>query len=191
MSLVYLQGQGTGHSHRTHNLQIESEDLRNCRRKGRFVTLFLAAFPHDLVTKIFPSPQTPLDNTDVGSSDGENEDHDSDPPPPEYVFQGRARLVDAFYGPDADTLDGEQRIGRRIQVTKDMIALWGLWEPNRRGKRFDWNKDTEDIVVDIIEKKQEQGSSPCLNEMKCPTGVCIICPKLHTMVDASSGVWIR
>jgi hypothetical protein len=80
------------------------------------------------------------------------------------------RIVEAFYGPEAETLDDDLALARRIQVTKDLTALCGLSEPTRRGKRFNWNKD--DNSDD--EAKQEQDLlGP--EVVKCPTDVCIIC----------------
>lgn len=111
-----------------------------------------------------------LDNPD-GGPDSEEEIEDWNPPVREFVFQERARIVDAFYGPDTETLDGELALTRRIQVTKDMTALCRLWEPNRRGKRPLWDKndDRDD------ETKQKDDPVPDLDEIKCPTDVCIVC----------------
>ena len=78
--------------------------------------------------------------------------------------------MDAFYGPDAETLEGETALARRIQVTKDMTALCRLWEPNRRGKRSNCSKDDGND-----ETKHEEDSIPGVAEMKCPTDVCITC----------------
>jgi hypothetical protein len=41
----------------------------------------------------------------------------------EYVFQERVRIMEAFYGPEAETLEDDLALARRIQVTKDMMAL--------------------------------------------------------------------
>lgn len=72
-----------------------------------------------------------VDNLGADLSDGERMDEDQNPPIPEYVFPERARIVEAFYGPEAETLGGDLALARRIQVMKDMAALCGLWESNR------------------------------------------------------------
>ena len=53
-----------------------------------------------------------LSNPDGYLSDSEEED--VIPPIPEYVFEERARIVNAFYGPEAETLEGEEALARRI-----------------------------------------------------------------------------
>lgn len=64
------------------------------------------------------------------ASDDENSGDESwDLPTPKYVFAERARLVENFYGPDAETFDDDKLLARRIQVTKDMVALMQLCEP--------------------------------------------------------------
>ena len=55
----------------------------------------------------------------------------------------RARLADAFFGPDAESVDGERALTRRIQVITDLAALCELRESSRRGKSFNWNKGEE------------------------------------------------
>ncbi|KAL3428577.1 hypothetical protein BDV09DRAFT_190833 [Aspergillus tetrazonus] len=60
-------------------------------------------------------------------------DEDWEEPTPDYVFSERARLVENFYGPEAENFDEDKLLARRIQVTKDMVALSQLCEPNRRG----------------------------------------------------------
>jgi hypothetical protein len=111
-----------------------------------------------------------VDNPDADLSDSEDMDEDWNPPIPEYVFPERARIVEAFYGPEAETLEGDLALARRIQVTKDMTALCGLWEPNRRGRIVNWNKE------DDTDDKLEHEDSPLGPEVvKCSIDVCIIC----------------
>ena len=112
-----------------------------------------------------------LGNRDADPLDTEDENEDWNPPIPEYMFQERARIVEAFYGPEAETLEGDLALARRIQVTKDMVALCGLWEPNRRGKSFNWNKDDDSDN----ELKQEEDPLLDPDADKCPTDICIIC----------------
>ena len=45
------------------------------------------------------------------------------PPIPEYLFVERARIADAFFGPDAESTDGEKTLTRRIRVVSDIAAL--------------------------------------------------------------------
>jgi hypothetical protein len=119
----------------------------------------------------------------LGNSDGQLDSEDDEawnPPIPEYVFPERARIVDAFYGPAAETLEGEAALARRIQVTKDMVALCRLWEPSRRGKRP--SSTTKDDSDD--EPKQEADSDPGLDEMTCPTSICIVCQRKFSRIDS-------
>lgn len=109
-----------------------------------------------------------LGQSDVDHSDADSyEDEDWELPIPEYVFPERARLVEKFYGPEAENFEEDKLLARRIQVTKDMIALSRLCEPTRRGNRINWD-------VDETEKSEEP--SPAKREsLECPTNVCIIC----------------
>lgn len=109
--------------------------------------------------------QSDVDQSDAGSS----EDEDWELPTPDYVFPERVRLVENFYGPEAENFDEERLLARRIQVTKDMVALSQLCEPNRRGNRINW-----DVEDDEIEKSEEP--LPAEEEsLECPTDICIIC----------------
>jgi hypothetical protein len=119
-----------------------------------------------------------LGNSNGQWSDGEDEDWN--PPIPGYVFPERARIVDAFYGPEAETLGGEAALARRIQVTKDMVALCRLWEPSRRGKQP--SSTTKDESGD--EPKQEADSNPSIDEMTCPTNICIVCQRKFPRIDS-------
>jgi len=123
-----------------------------------------------------------LGDADAYSSESEE---DCEPPTPDYLFQERERIVEAFYGPDAETLDGEPALNRRIQVTKDMVALCGLSEPNRRGRRFNWNK-VDDCVDDDdpVTIKIEDDSDTYVNNMKYPTDICIVCSRKITRIDS-------
>lgn len=119
----------------------------------------------------------------LGNSDGQldsEDDEDWNPPIPKYVFPERARIVDAFYGQEAETLEGEAALIRRIQVTKDMVALCRLWEPSRRGKRP--SSTTKDDSNG--EPKQEVGSDPGVDEMSYPTNICIVCQRKFPRIDS-------
>ena len=121
-----------------------------------------------------------LGNPDGHWSDSEEDDEDWNPQIPEYVFQERARIVDAFYGPDAERLEGDAALERRIQVTKDMVALCKLWEPSRRGKRpSSTMKDDSDDKL-----QQEADSDLGFDEMRCPTDICIVCQRKFPRIDS-------
>ncbi|EED18785.1 hypothetical protein TSTA_125030 [Talaromyces stipitatus ATCC 10500] len=84
-------------------------------------------------------------------------------PIPTYIFPERERLVDNFYGPDAESYEDDKLLARRIQATKDMVALSTLCEPNRRGDRVNWKFDDDESAE--LEK-------PCFLEeetLDCPT----------------------
>jgi hypothetical protein len=87
------------------------------------------------------------------------------PPISEYIFAERARLVDAFYGPEAESFDEKPLLDRRIQATKDLVAFAGLCEPPRRGKRVNWDDDDNDT---------KEGPYS-VDASKCPTDMCIVC----------------
>ncbi|CAG8128817.1 unnamed protein product [Penicillium nalgiovense] len=114
-----------------------------------------------------------LGDPDTESCDADSSDDETwELPTPTYVFLERARLVGNFYGPEAENYDEDKLLTRRIQVTKDMVALLRLCEPSRRGNRVDWKFDDED---DDTSGQPEDPSAPEEDNMKCPTDVCIIC----------------
>ncbi|GKZ75057.1 hypothetical protein AnigIFM50267_002296 [Aspergillus niger] len=111
-----------------------------------------------------------LGQSDIDHSDADgSEDEDWELPIPEYVFPERARLVENFYGPDAEDFHEDELLARRIQVTKDMIALSQLCEPNRRGNRGN------DVDNNNEPEKLEEPVPPEEKSLECPTDVCIIC----------------
>ena len=91
--------------------------------------------------------------------DSEDVVEEWNPPIPEYPFLEQARIADAFFGPDAESLDGERALARRIQVVTDMAALCKLRESPRRGKPFNWNK-VEEVGDDVEDTKPVKPSSP-------------------------------
>lgn len=109
-----------------------------------------------------------VETCDADSSD----DEDCELPTPKYVFPERACLVENFYGPEAENYGDDKLLARRIQVTKDMVALLRLCEPSRRGNRVDWKFDDE---PDELPDQPEEPSPRAEDNMKCPTDVCIIC----------------
>ncbi|OKL55594.1 hypothetical protein UA08_09130 [Talaromyces atroroseus] len=111
----------------------------------------------------------------LGQADPEDNDVDIpdktdwELPTPTYVFPERERLVENFYGPDAENYEEDKFLARRIQVTKDMVALSTLCEPSRRGNRVNWKFDDDESA---------EPEKPCFLEeetLDCPTDVCIIC----------------
>ena len=114
-----------------------------------------------------------LGESDVEGCDADRSaDEDWELPTPNYVFPERARLVENFYGPDAENFDEDKLLARRIQVTKDMVALLRLCEPPRRGNRVNWNFDDGDD--ELLEQPEEPASSE-EDTLVCPPDVCIIC----------------
>lgn len=112
-----------------------------------------------------------LGESDVEGCDADSSaDEDWELPTPTYVFSERARLVENFYGPDAENFDEDKLLARRIQVTKDMVTLLGLCEPSRRGNRVNWNLDEDELP-----EPPEESSLPEEDSLVCPTDVCIIC----------------
>jgi hypothetical protein len=84
---------------------------------------------------------------------------------PKYPFVKRARIADAFFGPNTESFEGEKALARRIQVVTDLAALCNLRESSRRGKPFNWNKVKEigDAAVphpDVENTKPVKPSSP-------------------------------
>jgi hypothetical protein len=55
------------------------------------------------------------------------------------------RITDAFFGPDAETLTGEEALSRRIQVINDLVVIFQLEEPSLRAKMCRWAMIRDDI----------------------------------------------
>jgi hypothetical protein len=77
------------------------------------------------------------------------------PPIPEYPFVERARIADAFFGPDAEATYGEKTLTRRIEVVSDLAALCKMRQQCRRGKPFNWNKVDETVHDTITHRDNE------------------------------------
>ncbi|KAF7164504.1 hypothetical protein CNMCM6106_001022 [Aspergillus hiratsukae] len=107
--------------------------------------------------------------------DGDSDDEDWDIPIPEYVFPERARLVENFYGPEAECFDADKLLARRIQVTKDMVALSKLCEPSRRGNRINWAVNNDAEADELEREESEESPSSGEEALDCPTDVCIVC----------------
>ena len=77
----------------------------------------------------------------------------------------RARIADAFFGPDAESTDRERTLTRRIQVVSDLAALCKLRQPSHRGQPFKWNKEEKTAILqredeDIKTRKTSPLTSP-------------------------------
>jgi hypothetical protein len=112
------------------------------------------------------------DRSLLGESDVEGCDADSHAdedlvlPTPKYVFSERARPAENSYGPDTEKFDENKLLARRIQITKDMVALLRLSEPPRRGNRVNCNLDDGD---DELLVPPEEPASSEEDTLKCPT----------------------
>ncbi|EAL91115.2 conserved hypothetical protein [Aspergillus fumigatus Af293] len=132
------------------------------------------SFPH--LHERHEAVKKELSQSDAEScEDLDSDDEDWDIPIPEYVFPERARLVENFYGPEAECFDADKLLARRIQVTKDMVALSKLCEPSRRGNQINWDV-SDGAKADETEREESEESPPSEEEaLDCPTDVCIIC----------------
>ena len=109
--------------------------------------------------------QVDPEDSDVDRS----EKKDWELPTPTYIFPERERLAENYYGPDAENYEEDKLLARRIQVTKDMVALSTLCEPSRRGNRVNWNFDDHEPAEPEKPYVLEEET------LDCPTDVCIIC----------------
>jgi hypothetical protein len=104
-----------------------------------------------------------------------------EPPVPEYAFPERARIVDAFLGPEAESMTGKEALTQRIQVVRDLAALCVLRELSRRGKAFNWNRvePIEDTKISNSDKdvvKAVEAASPTLLTPPSPQPSSEQCP---------------
>src|SRR5436190_1850208 len=101
------------------------------------------------------------------------------PPIPEYPFVERVRIADAFFGPDAESMDGERTLTRRIQVVGDLAALCKLSQPSRRGKPFNWNKEEKTANDAILQQEDEdiktRKTSPPTSPIRPSADQCPFC----------------
>jgi Protein of unknown function (DUF3435) len=99
------------------------------------------------------------ETADTNLSD-ESTDDEWNPPTPDYPFVERERIADAFFGPDAESTDGEKTLTRRIQVVSDLAALCEMRQQCRRGKPFNWNKVDETAHDTITHEDNDIKPSP-------------------------------
>ena len=75
-----------------------------------------------------------------------------------YSSAEHERITDAFFGPDAETLTGEEALSRRIQVIDDLVVIFQLEEPSLRAKMCRWAEFEGAADADV--KLEENSSSP-------------------------------
>jgi hypothetical protein len=109
------------------------------------------------------------ETADTNSSDESTEE--CMPPVPKYPFIERSRIADAFFGPDAESTDGEKSLARRIQAMSDMAALCKLREASRRGKPFKWNKveGTADDTIPHRDIEETKTTEPLPSSLPSPS----------------------
>lgn len=99
-----------------------------------------------------------------------------EPPVPEYVFQERARIADAFWGPNAGTLAGEAALDQRIQAVKDLAALCHLREQRVLGKRINrYASDSGPTMESLSSIETVKQPDPPKIPLHCPRTQCIVC----------------
>ncbi|BDD61391.1 hypothetical protein MPDQ_001207 [Monascus purpureus] len=92
-------------------------DIREAARKDHFQNA-----PVLEVDRQIKQLLSRLSGSDEVSDDENSGDESWELPTPNYVFAERARLVENFYGSDAENFDEDKLLDQRIQVTKDMIS---------------------------------------------------------------------
>ncbi|EAW15512.1 uncharacterized protein NFIA_048490 [Aspergillus fischeri NRRL 181] len=163
------------HDPRILELRREQRELKEeMRSLAGIVAKARESFPH--LHERHEAVKKELSRSDAEScEDVDSDDEDWDIPIPEYVFPERVRLVENFYGPEAECFDADKLLARRIQVTKDMVALSKLCEPSRRGNPINWAV-SDDTKADETEREESEESPPSGEEaLDCLTDVCIVC----------------
>jgi Protein of unknown function (DUF3435) len=109
-----------------------------------------------------------------GTTSAELAEDEWEPPKPTFSSTEHERIADAFFGPDAETLTGEEALSQRIQVINDMVVLSRLEEPSLRAKMCRWAEfeDASDAEVKLVE---ESSSSPQPDPFEFPLDQCIFC----------------
>ena len=118
-----------------------------------------------------------------GNVDRVESEDDWTPPVPSYWCQEHARVADAFFGPTAETLTGDEELSRRIQVINDLVTLSEMRQPSGRGPKVDWSKFEEQIRLDDTEnssttRSTDEAQSECssqTNNLAFPIDQCIFC----------------
>jgi hypothetical protein len=130
---------------------------------------YFATMPVDEVDKQID--QMLCQNSDTTSA--EPDEDEWEPPKPIFSSAEHERIADAFFGPDAETLTGEEALSRRIQVINDLVAFSQLEEPSRRAKMCRW-AEFED-AADTEAKLEENCLSPQPDPFEFPSDQCIFC----------------
>jgi hypothetical protein len=114
---------------------------------------------------------TCLSHGHLETADTNSPDEKCMPPVPKHFFIERSRIADAFFGPDAESTDGEKSLTRRIQTVSDMAALCKLREASRRGKPFKWNKveGTADDTILYRDIGETKTAEPLLSSPLSPS----------------------
>ena len=60
---------------------------------------------------------------DSGTTSAEPVKNEWEPPKLTFSSAEHERIADAFFGPDAETLTGEEALSRRIRVINDLVAF--------------------------------------------------------------------
>jgi hypothetical protein len=111
-------------------------------------------------------------NSAITSAEPDEDEWES--PKPTFSSAEHERIADAFFGPDAETLTGEEALSRRIQVINDLVAFCQLEEPSLRAKMCRW-AEFEDAADADIELVEENSSSPQPDSFEFPSDQCIFC----------------
>ena len=103
------------------------------------------------------------------------------PPAPTFGCREHERVADAFFGPTAETLTGDEALSRQIQVVNDLAVLCELREPPRRGPKLVWSKYDEDIVdgtgtstAEFSDNVKPEEASE-IPDLAFPTDQCMFC----------------
>ena len=119
------------------------------------------------------------DSGETSQNAGEDE---WQPAKPEFSTVEQARIADAFFGPEAETLTGEEALARRIQVIEDLVGLCPLEEPSLRAKKRKWSEVEDDSDADSdansdasLKQEEENTLSPQHDSFEFTTDQCIFC----------------
>jgi len=109
-----------------------------------------------------------------GTASAESGEDEWEPPRPTFSSAEHEQIADAFFGPDAETLIGEEALSRPIQVINDLVAFCQLEEPSLRAKMCRW-AEFEDVADADVKSMKENSSSPQPDPYELPSDQCIFC----------------
>ena len=107
------------------------------------------------------------------TTSAEPDEDEWEPPKPTFSSAEHERIADAFFGPDAETLTGEEALSRRIQVINDLVVFSRLEEPSLPAKMCRWAEFEDAADADV--KLEENSSSPQPDPYEFPSDQCIFC----------------